>query len=61
MKEHYRWLLNIIDSVDHSFQLDCCNALLRLFRQKYTEEEEFGPLYDTLLKILEAKGALLTV
>lgn len=61
MIESYFWLLNIIDSVNHPFQLDCCNTLIGLFRQRYTQEEEFGPLHDTLLKVIEAKKSSLPV
>lgn len=61
MKESYLWILNIIDSVDHSFQIECCKTLVSLFRLKYTQEEEFGPLYDTLLKAIKVKGGLLKV
>jgi hypothetical protein len=61
MEQSYNWLLNIIESCKHPFQIECCQNLINLFRQKYTLEDGFGPLYDALLASMEAKDALLTV
>jgi hypothetical protein len=61
MKESYSWLITIIVSVTHPFQIECCHNLIHLFRQKYTTEDGFGQLYDALLKAIETKDALLTV
>jgi len=61
MTESYNWLLNIIASCKAPFQLDCCHTLIALFRQRFTDTEGFGPLYDDLLKHVEAKDALLII
>lgn len=62
MTESYKWLIGIIESCNHPFQLECCHTLINLFRQKYTLEEGFGPLYDNLISVMETtKETLLTV
>lgn len=61
MVESYNWLLPIIDSCQHPFQLSCCHTLIDLFRRMYTNESEFGSYYDKLMEGMAVKDALLTV
>lgn len=61
MLDSQKWLLIIIDSCKHQFQLDCCHTLIGLFRVKYQFEDGFGPLYDELMSAIAAKDALLTI
>lgn len=61
MKESYQWVWDCIDSCKNSFQLECCNTLIYLFRQKYTTEDGFGELYDALMNKHDSKNVQIGV
>lgn len=61
MEKSFLWIKSAIATSTNEFHLECCNALVKLFADKYIETDGMEKLWDELLSELFAKAVSISV
>jgi len=61
MEKSFLWIKSAIATSTNEFHLECCNSLIKLFADKYMDEEGMDNLHGELISQLFARTVRISI